>query len=178
MSQQPARYEAGQRELAYRVWRAAGQNLAETLRQLDAEHDWPLAKQTLADWRDAGGWVARAAADDAEAAARERAARLDRAASLASLDTQIGRYESAFAAQAAAGEAPDPRAMGAYANLMRLRLMTQREMEGGAGLSRLDLAMDVLRTVSDLVRTDYPAHAVAWLEILEPAGARLAEVYG
>ena len=35
MAAQPGRYEAAQRELAYRVWRAAGQNLAEALRRLE-----------------------------------------------------------------------------------------------------------------------------------------------
>lgn len=178
MAAQPGRYEAAQRELAYRVWRAAAQNQTETLRVLDRDHDWPLAKQTLADWRDSQGWVQRAAADDAEDARRTRAASLDRAASLASLDLQIERYERVFAAQAAADEVPDPRSMGAFANLMRLRLMTQRELEGGAGLDRLGLAMEVLRAVSELVRTEFPQHAPAWLELLEPAGRRVAETYG
>lgn len=178
MAAQPMRYEAAQRELAYRVWRASGQNMAETLRRLEAEHDWPLGRQTLFTWRDGAGWPARAAAEDAEAAARTRAASLDRAATLASLDMQIGRYEAAFAAADAAGELPDARSMGAYANLLRLRLATMRDVEGGAGLSRLDLAMEVLQAVSDLVREHFPQHAAAWLEMLEPAGARLAERFG
>lgn len=178
MSEQPGRYEAAERERAYRVWCASGQNMAETLRTLEREDQWPLAKQTLADWRDTLGWVARAAADAAEAARQTRAASLDRAASLASLDLQIQRYEAAFAAAAAAMEVPDPRSMNAFANLMRLRLMTQRELEGGAGLDKLDLAMEVLRTVSELIRTDYPQHAGMWLEVLEPAGQRLAAQYG
>jgi hypothetical protein len=72
----------------------------------------------------------------------------------------------------------DPKATQAYANLARLRLSTMRDMEAGAGVSRLELAMEVLRSVSDLVREQYPEHAVAWLEVLEPAGQRLAELYG
>lgn len=178
MASQPGRYDAAQRELAYRVWRAAGQNMAETLRRLDTEHDWPLAKQTLQDWRDGLGWVARAAADDAEERRRERTERADRTAMLSGLDVQIARYEEAFSRQAGEGEILDPRAVGAYANLLRLRLSTLRDIESGAGLSKLDLAMEALRTVSELVREDYPQHAPAWLEMLEPAGQRLAELYG
>jgi hypothetical protein len=32
--------------------------------------------------------------------------------------------------------------------------------------------------VSELIRTDYPQHAGVWLEVLEPAGQRLAAQYG
>ena len=172
------RYQNSERELAYRVWRQCGGNLAETLRLLDRQHDWPLAKQTLADWRDEYGWEARRAADEADAARRKRAESLDRSSMLAGLDVQIEAYESAFGVARSAGEVPDPRAVGAYASLLRLRLSTLREIESGAGLSKLDLAMDCLRTISDLVRADYPQHAAAWLELLEPAGQRMAELYG
>lgn len=173
-----SRYETAERELAYRVWCQAEGNMAEALRRLDTEHEWPLARQTLFDWRDQYGWEARRAADLAEAKRRARSDSLDRSAMLASLDLQIERYEGAFAAAAAAGEPPDARAMGAYANLLRLRLSTLRDIEGGAGVDRLELAMEVLREIGDLVRQDYPQHAPAWLELLEPAGARLAEHFG
>lgn len=172
------RYDQAERELAYRVWRQCETNMAATLRRLESEHDWPLAKQTLQDWRDQLGWPARAAAEDAQAARRNRSESLDRSAMLAGIDLQLERYEAAFAESAAAGQLPDPRSTQAYGNLARLRLSTLRDIESGAGLSRLDLAMDVLRTVSDLVREDYPQHAPVWLELLEPAGRRLAELYG
>ena len=174
----PARYAQHERELAYRVWRQAGANMAETLRVLDNEHDWPLSRQTLFDWRDQLGWPARAAAEEAEAARRQRSEQLDRSAMLAGIDLQLQRYEEAFGADAAAGRAPDPRGISAYANLARLRLSTLRDIEGGAGVDRLELAMEVLQAVGELVRERYPHHAAAWLELLEPAGERLAERYG
>jgi hypothetical protein len=172
------RYAHQERELAYRVWCQCQQNLAETLRRLDADHEWPLAKQTLADWRDAGGWSARAAAEAAEALRRARAETLDRSAMLAGIDLQLQRYEELFARAHAQDDLPDPKATQAYANLARLRLSTLRDMEAGAGVSRLELAMEVLRCVSELVREDFPGHAAVWLEVLEPAGQRLAELYG
>jgi len=174
----PARYDREQHELAYRVWRQAAGNMSETLRRLDEDHDWPLSRQTLFDWRANMGWPARAAAEEAEAVRRQRAEQLDRSAMLAGIDLQLERYEEAFARAAAAGEEPDPRGISAYANLARLRLSTLRDIETGAGADRLELAMDVLREVGDLVRQEYPQHAAAWLEILEPAGARLAERFG
>jgi hypothetical protein len=130
------RYEASQREAAYRVWRAAGQSLAETLRRLDRDHDWPLAKQTLADWRDEAGWVARAAADDAEDHRRERATQADTLTVLAALELHREQYERYFAGLAATGEV-DPKATQAYSNLLRVLLAiksgiaaeVQRELE-------------------------------------------------
>jgi hypothetical protein len=139
-----ARYEASQREQAYRVWRASGQNMAETLRRLDRDHDWPLAKQTLADWRDQAKWVERAAADDAEDRRRERAAQADTLTVLASLERHREQYERYFAALAASGEV-DPKATQAYSNLLRVLLAiksgiaadVQRETEqAGAGVPK------------------------------------------
>lgn len=115
------RYEAEQRDLAYQVWRANGQNMAKTLRALNTEHEWPLARQTLFDWRDGANWPARAAADDAEAARRQRAEKSDTLAVLGSLELHREHYERYFASIAAAGEV-DPKATQAYANLLRVIL--------------------------------------------------------
>jgi len=172
------RYEASQRELAYRVWVAADGGMAETLRVLDAEHEWPLAKQTLLDWRETYGWQQRRAAEVAEARRRDRAQATDRLAMLAGLDLQIERYEGLFAAGAAAGEMPDARAVSAYAGLMRLRRDLARDLDAGEGVQRLELAMEVLTTIGQLVRERYPQHAGAWLELLEPAGSALADRFG
>ncbi|WP_295441520.1 hypothetical protein [uncultured Thiodictyon sp.] len=174
MAAQPGRYKASQRELAYRVWRAAGQNLAETLRVLDAEYEWPLAKQTIADWRDQLGWVARAAADDAEERRRTRAAQTDRTAMLAGIDEQIGRYEGAFRAAAAAGQAPDPRSMAAYANLMRLRLVLARDLDAGAGLNRGDLVAEALEWLAQWVSEHLPERTEALAAVLSAAAGPLA----
>lgn len=116
-----APYDAAERELAYQVWRTASGNMTETLRLLDREHDLPIARQTLFTWRDEGGWVARGAADDAEARRRERAAKSDTLTVLASLEVHREHYERYFASLAATGEV-DPKATSAYSNLLRVIL--------------------------------------------------------
>lgn len=175
MAAQPGRYDAAQRELAYREWRDAGQNMAETLRRLDREHDWPLSKQTLQDWRDQLGWIERAAADQAEAKRRDRAEKTDRLAMVASLDLQIARYQEAFSAQHASGETADPRAVSAWSNLLRLRLDLIRDVDSGAGLDRADLAAEALEWLSTWVAERLPQHGAVLSEILTAAAGPLAE---
>jgi hypothetical protein len=169
------RYEAAERELAYRVWRQAGGSMAETLRVLDAEHDWPLSRQTLFDWRGSLGWEARRAAEEAEERRRQRAAATDRLAMLAGLDLQIERYAEAFGVAGASGEMPDPRAVSAYAGLMRLRLELARDMDAGAGLDRGDIVAAALEWLSAWVAERMPQHAEALREVLAAAAGPLAE---
>lgn len=170
-------YDAKRRALAFRVWREANQNESEALRRLESEHEWPLSRQTLYDWRDAEGWIARAAALDIEERQRARAEQLDRASVLASLEMQRQRYEDYFA-ELAATNAVDPKATGAYANLARVILSIKRDMDEGAGLNRLELAMEVVQGLSQFIAEKRPDQAAAWLEILEPFGEELAERYG
>jgi len=170
-------YDAKRRALAFRVWRQSNQNESETLRRLESEHEWPLSRQTLYDWRDAEGWVQRAAALDAEEAQRARAQQLDRAGVLASLEVQRQRYEVYFSELASSNEV-DPKATGAYANLARVILSIKRDMDEGAGLNRLELAMEVVQGLSQFIAEHHAEQAGHWLEILEPFGAELAERYG
>jgi hypothetical protein len=163
------RYEAAERELAYRVWVEAAGNMAEALRVLDREHDWPLARQTLFDWRDGFGWEARRAAETAERQRRERAAATDRLTMLAGLDLQVERYAEQFAACAAAGD------MGAYASLLRLRLELARDMDAGAGLDRADVVAGAMEWLSGWVAEAMPQHAAALHEVLTTAAGPLAE---
>lgn len=44
-------------------------------------------------------------------------------------------------------------------------------------ISKLGIAMDVLQLQGDFVARHYPQHAVALIEVLEPFGQHLAEVY-
>lgn len=177
MAAQPGRYDAAQRELAYREWRNCGQNMAETLRRLDREHDWPLAKQTLQDWRDTLGWVERAAADEAEAKRRDRAEKTDRLAMVASLDLQIARYQEAFSAQHAEGETADPRAVAAWSNLLRLRLDLIRDVDAGAGLDRGDIAAQVVDWLSTWTAETRADLAPMLAELLQAAAGPLAEAF-
>ncbi len=45
-------------------------------------------------------------------------------------------------------------------------------------ISELGVAQDVIREMLDFVRKEYPHHATAILEILEPFGERLTGIYG
>nr|WP_321460413.1 DUF1804 family protein [uncultured Cohaesibacter sp.] len=45
-------------------------------------------------------------------------------------------------------------------------------------ISELGVANDVLQRQAEFIREFYPQHAAAFLEILEPFGERLVEVYG
>lgn len=45
-------------------------------------------------------------------------------------------------------------------------------------ISELGVAMDVLKRLADFISSQHPAHAPALLEIIEPFGQTLAEVYG
>jgi len=170
-------YDAKRRALAFRIWRESNQNESETLRRLRAEYEWPLSRQTLYDWREGEGWVARAAALEAGEAQRKRAEALDRASVLASLELQRQRYEDYFGTLAASGGV-DTKATGAYANLARVILSIQREMDEGAGLNRLEVAMEVVQALSQYLAEHYAEKAGEWLEILEPFGVELAQRYG
>ena len=44
-------------------------------------------------------------------------------------------------------------------------------------ISELGVAQDVMAKLLDFVRTSFPHHSVAILEIIEPFGIRLAEIY-
>lgn len=45
-------------------------------------------------------------------------------------------------------------------------------------LSRLAVAMDVMQKLAGFLRTHYPQHVEAFLEVLEPFGEELSQVYG
>ncbi len=104
---------------------------------------------------------------------------LDRAGILADLTLQKERYDVYFADLA--GQMPpvvDTKATQAYSNLSRVILQIKSQMEDGAGLDKLALALEVMRHRGDFVRDEYPQHAEALLEVLEPFGERLAGLYG
>ncbi len=172
-------YTPERHALAFRVWRESHQNESETLRRLRKEYDWPLSRQTLYDWRDEESWIARATALEAEEARTKRAQMLDRAGILADLTLQKERYESYFAdLSAKTPPEVDTKATQAYSNLARVILQIKSQMEDGAGLDKLALALEVMRHLGDFVRDDHPEHAQALLEVLEPFGERLADLYG
>lgn len=171
------RYEQATRDLAFRVWRECGQNWTETERRLRNEHDLrKLTRQRLYDWAAADGWQDRAARLQVEEERAELAKMLGREAILADLMKQKRSYE-AYLDGLPAGKM-DNAARQAYAQLCKTIMQVQDKVESGAGRSNLQLAGDVVRQLSGFVREQYPQHAAAFLEILEPFGDRLVEIYG
>jgi len=172
-----SRYEQATRDLAFRVWRASGQNWTETERRLRHEHDLrKLTRQRLYDWAAADGWQDRAARMQVEEERAELAKMLGRETILADLLKQKRSYEQ-YLDSLPKGKL-DNAAGQAYAQLCKTIMAVQDKVESGAGRSNLQLAGDVMRQLSAFVREQYPQHAPAFLEIIEPFGDKLVEIYG
>lgn len=170
-------YDAKVRELAFRLWRESAQNVSEALRRLQAEYGYTkLTRQTLYEWMQAGDWQDRAARLQSEEDRAEMQKLLGRERILADLDAQKRRYETYL--DALPPTEVDNAATTAYANLCKVIMSLQDKVESGAGRKPLELSMDVMRQLSSFVREQYPQHAAAFLEILEPFGERLVELYG
>ncbi len=166
------------RELAFRVWRECGQSATVTLRKLAQEYDWPnLTRGALYDWISQHDWNGRAARLQAEEERAEVAKLMGREKILADLTTRKGSYER-YLEQIEAKGGVDNAATTAYANLCKTIMQLQDKIEGGAGLSKLDLAKDMLRQQFAFVRESYPDHAAAFLEVMEPFSDRLVDLYG
>ena len=45
-------------------------------------------------------------------------------------------------------------------------------------LAKLAIALDVTKQLAEYIRQHYPHHTEVFLEILEPFGERLSEIYG
>lgn len=172
------RYEQHVHELAFRVWRSCGQNWTQTQRALANSHGLTkLTRDRLYEWAAADNWQDRAARLKAEEERAEFAKLLGRESILVDLNRQKRNYEAYFECLEAERKIDNP-AVTAYANLCRAILALQDKIEGGAGRNNLELSMDVVRHLSGFVRETYPQHAAAFLEILEPFGDRLVEIYG
>jgi hypothetical protein len=170
-------YEPKVKELAFRIWRETGQNWTDTIRRLSGEYGYTkLKRQTLYDWAQAHDWQDRAARLQSEEERAEISKLLGRERILADLDAQKRRYED-YLNSLDRGKI-DNAAVTAYANLLKVMEGMQSKIEAGAGLNKLQLAMDVMRNLSGFVRESYPQHAAAFLEILEPFGDRLVDLYG
>lgn len=166
------------RELAFRVWRECGQSATATLKKLAQEYGWPnLQRATLYDWISQHDWNGRAARMQAEEDRAEVAKLLGREKILADLDAQKRRYEQYFVVLEGKGTI-DNGAVSSYANLCKTMMQLQDKIESGAGLDKLQLALDVVRQQSKFVRETYPQHLAAFIEIMEPFGERLVDIYG
>lgn len=170
-------YDAKTRELAFRLWRESGQNVSAAIRALQTEYGYTkLQRQTLCDWMQEGKWQDRAARLQAEEDRAEMQKLLGRERILADLDAQKRRYESYL--DALPPTQVDNAATTAYANLCKVIMSMQDKIESGAGLSKLDLAKDMLAQQFAFVRKTYPQHVAAFMEIMEPFADKLVELYG
>lgn len=50
--------------------------------------------------------------------------------------------------------------------------------KGNPKLNKLAVAMEVIQELAEFIRQNYPMHAGAYAEILEPFGQRVSEVFG
>jgi len=170
-------YDAKTRELAFRLWRESGQNVSAAIRALQTEYGYTkLQRQTLCDWMQEGKWQDRAARLQAEEDRAEMQKLLGRERILADLDAQKRRYESYL--DALPPTEVDNAATTAYANLCKVIMSLQDKVDSGAGQKPLDVAKGVLRHLSAFIRKEYPQHQAAFLEVLEPFGEKLVDIYG
>lgn len=84
------------RELAYRTWRACGQNVELTLKELKKKHGFPLSKPTLYDWIDKFNWKDRACRAENEEQRMKDAVANNEEKILADLEKQRLKYETYF----------------------------------------------------------------------------------
>lgn len=103
------------KELAYRLWRDNGRNLAKVERLLKAEHRTRVSRQTLTEWRDSLGWEERAALAEAQAKELKDATSIETL--LAALISRKKGYDTYFENQPA-GKI-DNQATYAYAGLLK-----------------------------------------------------------
>lgn len=170
-------YERQTRETAFRVWRAAGQNVSETLRTLQNEHGFTkLQRSTVYGWMQEDGWQDRAARLQHEQERAELSELLGRERFLADLDKRKRQYEDYF--DSLTPGQMDNAAVTAYAGLLKIMEAMQTKIEAGAGRSNLQLAADVVRQFSRFVREQHPEQAAAFLGMLDGFQERLVEIYG
>lgn len=81
-------------EMAFKVWREAGQNLVKTVKVLSRDHGYDITRQSLAKWRDEYSWERRAAAMAAEE--QEQLEAMSDASILNSLLQRRRQYEAYF----------------------------------------------------------------------------------
>ena len=105
-------------ELAFRTWRACGQNIELTIRTLKRDHGLPISKPTLYDWIDKFNWKDRAARADAEEQKADDAQMSFEEKMLADLVKQKEKYERYF--ETLKEGVTDNQATYAYTALVRL----------------------------------------------------------
>lgn len=110
-------YIAETRELAFRTWRAQGENVEQTVKTLKKEHGVGVTKPTIYGWMEKFNWKERATRADAEAQKTRDVIVSDEERILADLEKQRKKYEQYFETLGVA--AIDPQATYAYNSLAK-----------------------------------------------------------
>lgn len=141
-------------ERAYRVWRDCGQNLTETGRILAREHNYPISRRSLQEWKKKFGWEERAAREDAARGERQDAASDD--SLLTVLLTQKKKYEQYFDTLALG--AVDNQAIYAYNNILKTLLDIRERTDAGRGavIDRPKLFLEDLEFVAEHLKQHDP----------------------
>ncbi|MBF0589393.1 MAG: DUF1804 family protein [Magnetococcales bacterium] len=170
-------YTPARRDLAFRVWREAGQNASEALRRLKSEHQWSLSRSTLLQWVEKYNWISRSAqaAVEEQRVADSKMAGSDRTlADLLRLKKQIDTYLKSLEEPDESGRVQkvDTATIGAYTRLCE----AITKMQGDNGIRRR-VARDVIEELIRFTRERSPQHLVALLDIVEPFGEELAIIW-
>lgn len=114
------------RQLAFHKWYSCGQNLTQTVKELETD-GYVITRQTIAAWRDEDNWKERAARLDAEIAGAQDALLLTEDEQLlAALKKQQDKYETYFDEL----DKPDPQATYAYNGLLKTIQETAQRTAG------------------------------------------------
>ena len=160
-------YAATAHEAAYQAWRACGQNIEATVREL-RKQGYLITKPTLLDWREKFTWRERAARAEAKEQEAKDARLGVRDKALASLQKRKEQYDT-YLDSLTEGTAPDNQALFAYTGI--IKTITELEMKTAAFKAAcfLDFMRDLVDWLSkhdpDAVPViernldDYSAHA-------------------
>jgi hypothetical protein len=149
---------AENRELAYRTWRACGQNIEMTAKKLrDMPDGFPVTRPTLMEWRDKYDWIARAARAEAEEQKATDAVVSAEGKALAALEKVQQNYEDYFEALGKAKV--DNQAMYAYTGVVKAIM----EIKAKTAAYKAALFLEFLRDLVEwFSKNDPPA-----VEIIE-----------
>lgn len=143
-------YTAEAHEAAYRAWRACGQNIEATVREL-RKGGYLITKPTLIDWREKFTWQTRAARAEAEEQSATDAKISHREKALVSLRKRMKSYDD-YLDGLPAGCAPDNQALFAYTNLVK----TIGELEMKTSAFKSECYLDFMRDLVDWLGKNDP----------------------
>ncbi|HEY3276390.1 MAG TPA: hypothetical protein VGJ94_07195 [Syntrophorhabdaceae bacterium] len=113
-------------EMAYRMWRKCGRNVAMTIREL-AGQGWKISNPTIFEWIEKYAWKERAAKAEGEEQEIKEAQCSALEKALLTLSRQQAKYEKWF--EAAEATDIDPQVTYAYNSLVQMILKIDKQMK-------------------------------------------------